>query len=215
MDIKETIRTIRKKYRELADAECNTVFSDYYCKQFDTQYVGKSTDKIQIDQYEVTDIVIDHYNNMNCKCGFMPVEYLRPFRVIFNSHFDKEDHSYYLRVGSHFFINYFRQNRDKIDDDYLAVMLQMDDHMPKETGGNHFREWLLGRNNNGCGELRYNPKPKLLKNLVQTKEGWTWERPKDNCEICHGESGGVKGNESIVNGKVVCDYCSVKMQEMS
>ena len=31
----------------------------------------------------------------------------------------------------------------------------------------------------------------------------------DNCEICNGERGGVRGNENIVNGKVVCDYCSV------
>ncbi len=36
---------------------------------------------------------------------------------------------------------------------------------------------------------------------------------KDACEICHGEKGGVPGNENVleIGGKrtVVCDYCSV------
>lgn len=30
----------------------------------------------------------------------------------------------------------------------------------------------------------------------------------DNCENCHGEKGGVPGNENVVNGKVLCDHCS-------
>ena len=30
----------------------------------------------------------------------------------------------------------------------------------------------------------------------------------DNCEICKGKKGGVRGNENIVDGKTVCDYCS-------
>ena len=29
----------------------------------------------------------------------------------------------------------------------------------------------------------------------------------DNCQVCKGTSGGVKGNENIINGLVVCDYC--------
>jgi hypothetical protein len=29
----------------------------------------------------------------------------------------------------------------------------------------------------------------------------------DGCEICHGAKGGVPGNENIVDGKVMCDYC--------
>jgi hypothetical protein len=32
----------------------------------------------------------------------------------------------------------------------------------------------------------------------------------DDCEICHGEKGGVRGNENIVNGIVMCDYCTVE-----
>ena len=31
---------------------------------------------------------------------------------------------------------------------------------------------------------------------------------KDKCENCHGSRGGVRGNENIVNGKILCDYCS-------
>ena len=30
--------------------------------------------------------------------------------------------------------------------------------------------------------------------------------------VCHGASGGVRGNENVVDGIVVCDYCSVRMR---
>lgn len=30
----------------------------------------------------------------------------------------------------------------------------------------------------------------------------------DNCQICHGKKGGVRGNENRINGLVVCDYCT-------
>ena len=29
----------------------------------------------------------------------------------------------------------------------------------------------------------------------------------DNCEVCKGEKGGVRGNENIIDGIVMCDYC--------
>jgi predicted CXXCH cytochrome family protein len=29
----------------------------------------------------------------------------------------------------------------------------------------------------------------------------------DECTECHGKRGGVKGNEVVVNGRVLCDYC--------
>jgi len=32
---------------------------------------------------------------------------------------------------------------------------------------------------------------------------------KDKCEVCHGKRGGTRGNENIVNGKIMCDYCDV------
>ncbi len=31
---------------------------------------------------------------------------------------------------------------------------------------------------------------------------------KDKCQNCKGSRGGVKGNENIVDGKVLCDYCT-------
>lgn len=31
---------------------------------------------------------------------------------------------------------------------------------------------------------------------------------RDNCVECKGSKGGVPGNENVVNGRVVCDYCS-------
>ena len=30
----------------------------------------------------------------------------------------------------------------------------------------------------------------------------------DNCEICGGTNGGIRGNENIVAGIVMCDACS-------
>ncbi|RJQ26739.1 hypothetical protein C4577_03025 [Candidatus Parcubacteria bacterium] len=33
----------------------------------------------------------------------------------------------------------------------------------------------------------------------------------DNCEGCNGLSGGVPGNENVVDGKILCDYCSSKL----
>ena len=36
---------------------------------------------------------------------------------------------------------------------------------------------------------------------------------KDNCQICHGANGGVKGNENVINGVIVCDYCHVVMSD--
>jgi hypothetical protein len=34
----------------------------------------------------------------------------------------------------------------------------------------------------------------------------------DKCENCHGSRGGVPGNENIVNGKILCDYCSLESE---
>jgi hypothetical protein len=31
---------------------------------------------------------------------------------------------------------------------------------------------------------------------------------KDACQVCYGEEGGEPGNENIINGVVMCDYCS-------
>lgn len=37
--------------------------------------------------------------------------------------------------------------------------------------------------------------------------------PKDGCEICHGAKGGVPGNENVIDGKLVCDYCHAAPQQ--
>jgi hypothetical protein len=36
---------------------------------------------------------------------------------------------------------------------------------------------------------------------------------RDACEVCKGTQGGVPGNENIVNGVVMCDYCHAKTQQ--
>lgn len=159
--------SIRKKYRQLADAECQQIFTEHYCNQFENvKLVNKTSDSIQIDDYVVKIKDIDQYNNLNSTAISMPPQYLRYFRLILNNHFENADHACYLRLCSHFFINYFRQH-----------MLFIDDYMPKEKDGNSFREWLLGNNNDGKGELRYTNTP-LLKNLVLTEKGITWNKEK-------------------------------------
>lgn len=30
----------------------------------------------------------------------------------------------------------------------------------------------------------------------------------DNCQVCCGSKGGIKGNENRIDGLIVCDYCS-------
>ena len=35
----------------------------------------------------------------------------------------------------------------------------------------------------------------------------------DKCSICHGEKGGTPGNENVVDGVVMCDYCHAKLVE--
>ncbi|AFU88222.1 hypothetical protein CcrColossus_gp352 [Caulobacter phage CcrColossus] len=35
----------------------------------------------------------------------------------------------------------------------------------------------------------------------------TRTRLRDDCSICQGRSGGVPGNENVIGGKLVCDYC--------
>lgn len=40
-----------------------------------------------------------------------------------------------------------------------------------------------------------------------------WCLQKDNCQKCKGSRGGVKGNENIVNGKILCDYCDSDLMD--
>ena len=36
---------------------------------------------------------------------------------------------------------------------------------------------------------------------------------RDNCSSCNGEKGGVPGNENIINGCQVCDYCHAETKK--
>lgn len=36
---------------------------------------------------------------------------------------------------------------------------------------------------------------------------WFWELLPDRCEVIDCERRGVRGNENVVGGKIVCDYC--------
>ena len=47
-----------------------------------------------------------------------------------------------------------------------------------------------------------------LCNLCEDRRAAAGGRERDNCQICHGERGGVKGNENVIAGVVVCDYCT-------
>ena len=41
-----------------------------------------------------------------------------------------------------------------------------------------------------------------------------WNAPhRDGCEMCLGAKGGIPGNENRWNGIVVCDFCSVRLEE--
>jgi hypothetical protein len=42
---------------------------------------------------------------------------------------------------------------------------------------------------------------------VRCQGGGLVSRPKDNCEVCNGSKGGIPGNENVINGRVMCDYC--------
>jgi len=49
--------------------------------------------------------------------------------------------------------------------------------------------------------------------IERLKETLYYECPDkypDNCEVCKGTNCGVKGNENIVDGIVMCDYCHAK-----
>lgn len=36
---------------------------------------------------------------------------------------------------------------------------------------------------------------------------WVMECLPDNCQVCGGREGGMLGNENIVDGVIMCDYC--------
>lgn len=36
---------------------------------------------------------------------------------------------------------------------------------------------------------------------------------RDKCQACRGERGGVPGNENLVDGRTLCDYCTADLFE--
>lgn len=46
---------------------------------------------------------------------------------------------------------------------------------------------------------------KLLARILEK----LWMLLPDRCQICRGRNGGVRGNENVIDGVVMCDYCSV------
>lgn len=46
-------------------------------------------------------------------------------------------------------------------------------------------------------------------------EGGAAPTEPDNCQICHGRQGGVKGNENVINGVVMCDYCHADQMNLT
>lgn len=49
--------------------------------------------------------------------------------------------------------------------------------------------------------------------FVNNARAWwlsLWLLPFDDCAVCHGANGGIPGNENVIDGKLMCDYCLVK-----
>ncbi len=36
----------------------------------------------------------------------------------------------------------------------------------------------------------------------------TRKRRRDKCQVCEGSHGGVRGNENVMDGTIICDYCT-------
>jgi hypothetical protein len=52
--------------------------------------------------------------------------------------------------------------------------------------------------------------------MIRVRKAIKWLRKhgeKDGCTVCNGEKGGVPGNENVIDGKLVCDYCLAVMLE--
>ncbi len=45
--------------------------------------------------------------------------------------------------------------------------------------------------------------------------GWRRLELPDDCELCGGVKGGVRGNENVVAGRTVCDYCHAQCKEIA
>lgn len=69
-----------------------------------------------------------------------------------------------------------------------------------------FDRWAL------C-EIREVPLPKTRAGFLAAVQ-WLLAAQKiesDGCEVCYGQRGGTPGNENLIDGKRVCDYCHAEM----
>lgn len=51
--------------------------------------------------------------------------------------------------------------------------------------------------------------------LLRWLFGRLWRLLPDNCAVCGGRKGGIRGNENIVNGTVMCDYCEAEYRKLA
>jgi hypothetical protein len=49
--------------------------------------------------------------------------------------------------------------------------------------------------------------------LIEKLLEWYWSLLPDKCEMPNCCRKGIRGNENIVNGKIMCDYCDYKLSK--
>lgn len=54
----------------------------------------------------------------------------------------------------------------------------------------------------------------IVKRLSADLEARAEAPPESGCVFCHNRKGGTPGNENVICGKTVCDYCTVILHDM-
>ena len=62
-------------------------------------------------------------------------------------------------------------------------------------------------------KLNPNPKLRKTKTHVIKLHAELWAMQKDECEFCLGTSGGILGNENIIDGVKICDHCHAELED--
>lgn len=77
------------------------------------------------------------------------------------------------------------------------------------------KHWALWRDGNmrplsqiEAGIREFGDKFQYIRVLCFDEQGlpYAWTT-RDDCESCNGARGGVPGNENLVDGALICDYC--------
>ena len=74
-------------------------------------------------------------------------------------------------------------------------------------------ETLLGDKIHLLRNVNPNPKLRKTKTNVIKLHAELWAMQTDECEFCSGEKGGILGNENIIDGIKVCDYCHAELED--